>query len=81
MNFCGLATQAPMRGLPRTSGRDSELELLEPGQALGRNGFAGDVGDDFRQVADLAGLVQNAGLFLALWPVTQKFHACSPVVR
>ena len=57
-----------------------ELELLELGQALGRNRLAGDVGDHFRQVPDLAGLVQNAGLFLALWSVTQKFHARSPVV-
>ena len=64
-----------MRGVPRTSGRDFELELLELGQALGRNGLAGDIGDHFRQVPDLAVLVQNARLFLALWPVTQKFHA------
>jgi len=57
-----------------------KLELLELGQALGGNGFAGDIRDDLRQVPDLAGLVQDAGLFLALWSVTQKFHARSPVV-
>jgi len=57
-----------------------KLELPELGQALGRNGFAGDIRDDFRQVPDLSGLVQNARLFPALWPVTQEFHACSPVV-
>jgi hypothetical protein len=35
MNFCGLAMQAPMRGLPRTAGSDSGLILLSLARLFG----------------------------------------------
>ena len=74
MKLPTLPTQGPMRGLPRTSGSLSGLSLRSLFEALRRQRVAGDVGHDFRQIADAALRVDHAGLFAAGRAVANEFH-------
>ena len=74
MKLPTLPTQAPMRGLPFTSGSFSGLSLRSLFRLAGRERRARDIGDDFRQVADAAVLVDHAGLFAAGRAVANEFH-------
>ena len=77
MNLPTRPTQGPMRVPFSTSGSELEVELAELVEAGGREGVAGDVVDDAFEAADLAGGVEDAGLFLAGGAVAEKFHGCS----
>ena len=74
MNFCGLATQAPMRGVPRTKGSDSGLILARRASPLGAIVSPADIGDDAGEIADAPILIHKARLFLALRTITQELH-------
>jgi hypothetical protein len=55
-----------------------EIGLLDLGEALGRQRLAGNVGHDFRQIADLAIGVDDAGLFASRGPITDELHFSPP---
>ncbi|MHC2783653.1 hypothetical protein ACVMBZ_002867 [Bradyrhizobium liaoningense] len=68
-------TGAPNRGLPETGGQRGGIERRQLLQGLGRIGFAGEVLHMRRQVAQLTGSVDQAGLFRTLLAVTNKLHS------
>src|SRR5579862_4165136 len=50
------------------------IELFQLGEVFRRQRLAGEIGNDFRQVANLALGVDHAGLFAAGGAVTNEFH-------
>ena len=66
---------------PATSGSDSEVECAEPVERGGGERGAGDVVDDASKAADVAGGVEQAGLFLAGRAVAEEFHGGGAPVR
>jgi hypothetical protein len=50
------------------------IELFQLGEAARRQGLAGEIGNDLRQIANLAHGVDHAGLFAAGGAVTNEFH-------
>ena len=77
MKLHGRATGAPRRTPSGASGSDRRIERLEPGQHLRRQRFAGDVGDVLRQIANVAILVDKAGLLRALLSEPHQLHETS----
>jgi hypothetical protein len=75
MNLPTLATGLPKRGLPLHQRQLVELHLAQ----LGDGGIAelvgADVLDDGAQVAQLAVVVDEAGLLLAGVAIADEFHA------
>jgi len=65
-------TGAPSRGLPLTAGS------LEVSSSASFFSEAGEIPDLLRQVAQLAGFVDQARLFRALRAVTNKLHFLTP---
>src|SRR5580700_2312075 len=50
------------------------IELFQLGKAAGREHVGGNVGNDFRQIADVAFGIDQAGFFAAGCAVTNEFH-------
>src|SRR5580693_1812024 len=72
-----IAHPADARPDPRLAfdqGQLGRIEFLQLGKALRRQRFAGEIGNDFRQIANLALVVDHAGLFAAGCAVTNEFH-------
>ena len=55
-----------------------DVDLAQLGKPLRRKFVAGDVGDDFRQIADAALGVEHAGLFPTGGTEADEFHKNSP---
>ena len=55
-----------------------DVDLAQLGKPLGRKHVAGDVGNDFRQIADAALGVEHAGLFPTGCTEADEFHKNSP---
>jgi hypothetical protein len=71
-------TQAPMRGEPLDQRQRFGGEGLQLGERSGFERCAGEVGDMRREIAQLAGRVDKAGLLLTKCTVTNQFHVVSP---
>ena len=74
MNLPTRPTQGPMRVPAFNQRQRIEVELAELVEAGGRERVAGDVVDDAYEAADVAGGVEDAGLFFAGGSVTEQFH-------
>ena len=55
-------------------GKPLRPQPREPGQAAGRELGGSEIGDDRREVAQDAGFIDEAGLFLSEAAVADKFH-------
>ena len=72
-----IADIADARAEPRLAAHQRQLvglELAQLGEAFRRQRLAGNVGHDFRQVADPALGIDHAGLFAAWCAEANKFH-------
>jgi hypothetical protein len=58
-----------------------DVDLAQLGKPLRRKFVAGDVGDDFRQIADAALGVEHARLFPTGGTEADEFHKILPVIR
>src|SRR5436190_11842032 len=77
MKWPTLPTQAPSRGLPRTSGSFSSGVLRSLAEPCRRQGFAGDVRYQLGQIADAALCIENSRSFPAARAEANELHGCS----
>ena len=55
------------------------IDLRQPRQRFRQQRVAADVRDDARQIADLATVIEQAGLFLSGGTISEQFHSLSSI--